>query len=233
MIILIPMAGEGQRFRAAGYTKPKPLINVLGEPMIKRVMDNIGYCGYYVLIAQLDHAAELREVLPDTSVVWINEKTSGAACTTLAAEKYINTSESLLIANCDQLVDNLGMAFMENWARCEEADGFLVTFCSQSPNHSYCKLDNRGWVTHVAEKDPVSHHANVGMYWWKHGSDYVEYCRQMIKKDIRTNGEFFICPVYNEAIADGKKILTCSVDGMHCLGTPEDLEAYVRDTMQV
>ena len=50
----------------------------------------------------------------------------------------------------------------------------------------------------------------------------------MIEKDIRTNGEFYVCPVFNELIGDGKRVYTYPVAEMKGLGTPEDLENYLK-----
>jgi hypothetical protein len=49
----------------------------------------------------------------------------------------------------------------------------------------------------------------------------------MIEKDIRTNGEFYVCPVFNEAIADGKKIRVKDIERMWGIGTPEDLNYFL------
>ena len=82
-------------------------------------------------------------------------------------------------------------------------------------------------VTEVAEKNPISDIATVGYYFWKHGSDFVKYAESMIEKNIRVNNEFYVCPVFNEAIKDGKKIRTFNTNGMWGLGTPEDLKTYL------
>jgi dTDP-glucose pyrophosphorylase len=81
----------------------------------------------------------------------------------------------------------------------------------------------------VAEKKPISDNATVGIYLWNKGSDYVKYAEQMISKNIRVNNEFYVCPVFNEAIVDGKKISTYEVDKMWGLGTPEDLVNFLEN----
>ena len=107
-------------------------------------------------------------------------------------------------------------------------DGGILTFKSNHPKWSYARLDN-GFVAEVAEKNPISDIATVGIYYWKHGKDYVKYAEQMISKNIRVNNEFYVCPVFNEAILDDKKIVTYDVDKMWGLGTPEDLEVFIHD----
>jgi hypothetical protein len=110
----------------------------------------------------------------------------------------------------------------------KNVDGGILTFQAYHPKWSYAKLDkNNNFVIEVAEKKVISKHASVGVYFWKQGSDYVKYAERMIKKKIRVNNEFYVCPVFNEAIKDKKKIIISQVQEMHGLGTPEDLNAYL------
>ena len=108
--IVIPMAGRGQRFTEAGYDKPKPLIDVVGVPMIKRVIDSLTLKNYYynfIFIALQEHLDEgLQEYLADKgTIIPLNHVTEGAACTTLMASKYIDNDYPLVIANCDQYLE--------------------------------------------------------------------------------------------------------------------------------
>ena len=107
------------------------------------------------------------------------------------------------------------------------ADGGIITFHATHPKWSFARLGEDGFVEEVAEKNPISNIATVGFYYWKHGSDFVKYAEQMVERDIRVNNEFYVCPVYNQAIEDGKKIRTFDVSGMWGLGTPQDLQYYL------
>ena len=109
------------------------------------------------------------------------------------------------------------------------ADGGIVTFKATHPKWSYAAVDDNGMVTEVAEKNPISDNATVGFYYWKHGKDYVECATDMIDRDIRVNGEFYVCPVFNQAVLNGQKIFTHEVEEMWGLGTPEDLDTFLRD----
>ena len=131
-----------------------------------------------------------------------------------------------MIANSDQFIkwNPLdAMYFITN----KKIDGAILTFKSSHPKWSFAKVDKNGFVTEVAEKKPISNDATVGVYFWNKGSDYVKYANKMIEKNIRTNNEFYVCPVYNEAILDKKKIINYEVDEMWGLGTPEDLNYYL------
>jgi len=96
------------------------------------------------------------------------------------------------------------------------------------PKWSYSKLDENGFVSEVAEKQVISQYGNTGIYYWKHGSDYVKYTEQMINNTSnRVNNEWYVAPVYNEAIKDNKKIRIKNVEKMWGLGDPESLVNFI------
>ena len=109
----------------------------------------------------------------------------------------------------------------------KNADGGIATFKSTHPKWSYAKINSNNLVSEVAEKKPISDVATVGIYYWKKGLDFVKYAEKMIEKNIRVNNEFYICPVFNEAIEDEKNIYAIPVKTMWGLGTPEDLQMYL------
>lgn len=232
--ILIPMAGAGSRFEKAGYTFPKPLIDVNGEPMIKVVSENLNMQANFIYIVQKSHREKynldtlLNLVSPNCKIVEVDGLTEGAACTTLLAKEYIDNDQPLIMANSDQFIEWDSNEFMYKMNETN-ADGGIVTFTSTHPKWSFAKLDENGFVTEVAEKNPISDIATVGVYFWKHGSDYVKYAEQMINKNIRVNNEFYVCPVFNEAIADDKKIRVFNIKKMWGIGTPEDLNYYLEN----
>jgi dTDP-glucose pyrophosphorylase len=234
MNVLIPMAGAGSRFQHAGYTFPKPLIDVKGKPMIQIVIDNLNIEATFIYVVQKSHREKfnldtlLNLITPGCKIVEVDGITDGAACTTLLAKQYINNDEPLLMANSDQFVEWDSNEFMYKMIE-QKADGGILTFHSTHPKWSFVKVDEYGYATEVAEKNPISDNATVGIYYWAKGSDYVKYTEQMIEKDIRVNNEFYVCPVFNEAITDGKKIKTFNIERMWGLGTPEDLKYYLEN----
>jgi HAD superfamily hydrolase (TIGR01509 family) len=234
--VLIPMAGAGSRFEKAGYTFPKPLIDVNGEPMIKVVSENLNLDANFIYIVQKSHREKynlntlLNLISPNCIIVEVDGLTEGAACTTLLAKKFINNDQPLIMANSDQFIEWDSNEFMYKMNETD-ADGGIVTFISTHPKWSFAKIDDNGYVTEVAEKNPISDIATVGVYFWKKGSDYVKYAEQMISKEIRVNNEFYVCPVFNEAISDSKKIRTFNIEKMWGIGTPEDLNYFLEKYM--
>lgn len=236
MNIVIPMAGRGSRFQTAGYTFPKPLIEVNQKPMIQVVVDNINMKGTYIFLVLKEHYDKyaLKYLLPlitapnKCEIVQVDHVTEGAACTVLLAKNLINTQDELMIANSDQWVEWDSEHFL-SYMRSRNADGGVLTFYSTHPKWSFAKIDElSNKITEVAEKRPISTSATVGIYYFKTGKHFVSAANQMIEKNVRVNNEFYVCPVYNEMIQDGKTILPYPVAEMKGLGTPEDLERFLK-----
>ena len=232
--ILIPMAGAGSRFSSAGYTFPKPLIEVNHKPMIQVVIENLNIKANFIYIVQKEHYEKynlkylLNLITPNCEIVQVDGVTEGAACTTLLAKEYINNNKHLVIANSDQFVEWDSNSFYYSMTN-DNLDGGMLTFKATHPKWSFAKLDENGYITEIAEKKPISDIATVGIYYWNKGSDYVKYAEQMIEKNIRVNNEFYVAPVYNEAILDGFKFKPYNISRMWGLGTPEDLKDFLEN----
>lgn len=241
--VVIPMAGNGSRFASAGYKDPKPFIPVFGRPMISWVVRNLGVDAAYTFIIRREFEETysatdyLRKICPDCSVIAIDAVTEGAACTVLKAKDTINTDAPLVVINSDQYIEfekdptsfQLLFDFLYSPEQKDIA-GVISTFDgNRHPKWSYAKTDERGIVTEVREKDPFSDHATTGLYVWRHGSDFVKYAEQMIEKNIRVNNEFYVVPVFNEAIADGKQFAISPCKRMWGIGVPEDLDYFLKN----
>ena len=233
--ILIPMAGRGSRFEEQGYTDKKPFIDVNGKPMIHRVIENLGMefdkeYMFIMICLQEDFDkydfTEFEKVIGHNSydVVILDDVTEGAAQTILQAKDLINDDTPLMTMNSDQLVD---WDIERLFEMCEQFDGVIPCFYGEGNAWSYARTLDNGYVQEVAEKKQISKYATAGYYYWKKGSDFVKYAEQMIKDNSRTNGEFYVAPVYNWAVKDGKRIGVFMVDKCYSLGTPEDLQEYL------
>ena len=233
--ILIPMAGRGSRFEEQGYTDKKPFIDVNGKPMIHRVIENLGMefdkeYMFILICLQEDFDkydfTEFEKVIGHNSydVVILDDVTEGAAQTVLTAKDLINDDTPLMTMNSDQLVD---WDIERLFEMCEQFDGVIPCFYGEGNAWSYARTLDNGYVQEVAENKQISKYATAGYYYWKKGSDFVKYAEQMIKDNSRTNGEFYVAPVYNWAVRDGKRIGVFMVDKCYSLGTPEDLQEYL------
>ena len=230
------MAGDSVRFKKAGYKNPKPFIEIAGKPMIKWVVDNIGIDGKYIFIVQKTHLQqyphiehELLKVAKNVEILTVDGRTEGATCTVLIAKESIDNNEPLLICNSDQWVDWDSKHFISFIER-KNSDGALLSFFSDSPKHSYAGYDyHTHLVTETAEKQVISNFAAVGIYYWKTGACFVECANTMIEKNIRTNNEFYLCPVFNELILNkGGKVHLYPVSEMRSMGNPEELDRFLK-----
>jgi len=232
MNIVVPMAGAGSRFVEAGYTFPKPLIDVNGKPMIQVVVDNLNIEGHYIFLVRKEHYEKydlkhmLQIIAPGCDIITVDKVTEGAACTVLLAKEFINNNDQLLIANSDQYIEWDSSHFMYMMQN-DYIDGGVPTFHNTHVKWSYAKVDSEGFIEEIREKTVISNHATCGIYHFKKGSDFVKYAEQMIKKDIRVNSEFYCAPVYNEAIQDGKKFKIYDINIMKGLGDPNDLMYFL------
>ena len=232
--VLIPMAGRGSRFADKGYVFPKPLIEVKGKPMIQLVVENLNIDANYTFIVLQEHIEKynidqmLRLIKPNSNIVITDGITEGAASTTLLSKEFINNEAPLIIANSDQFIEWNPSEVLYSFMN-KNVDGGILTFPATHPKWSYAKINNEGLITEVAEKNPISSHATVGVYFWKKGKDYVNSAEDMISKNIRVNNEFYVCPVYNQGIKVGKKFVINEIDKMWGIGTPEDLENFLRE----
>ena len=241
--IVIPMAGRGSRFANVGYELPKPLIEIHGRPMIEYVVKNIQpkeECRFIFICLQ-DHLKKynlrerLEKLAPTCAVVAVDQVTEGAACTVLLAQEFIDNEDPMMIANSDQYVD---IDINEYLDAMGQLDGLIMTMKAHDPKWSFVQYnDENGLVTLLREKEVISDEATVGIYNYKRGADFVYYAKKMIERNIRVNGEFYVAPVYNEMIEAGKKIGFYNIgiddEKMHGLGTPEDLEKFLKNVISL
>ena len=217
------MAGNGSRFANAGYENPKPMIDILGKPMFVHAVESIGLdFDDYIFITRKEHAItdSIKQWYPSATVIEIDKLTEGAACTVLLADPYVSNDDSVMVANCDQVI---------HW----DSDNFDLTqsgiiLCFHNPQReskwSFAQVDDNNIIQRVEEKNPISDWATTGHYYWKRWESYKDAVDHMICNNDKTNGEYYLCPVYNYTIGNTKMI---EVDRMHGIGTPEDLDAWL------
>jgi dTDP-glucose pyrophosphorylase len=232
MKLIMPMAGNGSRFSEAGYTEPKPLIQVNGTPMFAHAESCIDLdYDERIFIVRKEHDIKSRvlELYPDATVIELDYLTEGTACTLMTAREHFEDGSSIFVANCDQHIE-WDSQHAQHLIDSPSVSGLIPSFhCPEmDPKWSYAMVDDRQNVRRVAEKDPISAWATVGYYYWADGTQFIESVERMIQADDRTNGEFYTCPTYNytlklPAIGNVKHI---EVDTMQGIGTPEDITEY-------
>ena len=236
--VLIPMAGQGSRFKDVGYQDIKPMIKINNKTMVQIVIENIGIEAEYIFVVRKEDeisyniSQHISNHVKESKIIIQDEKQPGAASSSLLAKDLIDNDDHLVIANVDQYIEDDISAIIKSFI-LKGVDGGILTFDNSEAKWSYVKNNNFGVVDAVAEKNVISNEATCGIYFWNKGSDYVKYANQMIQKGIKTNNEFYICPVYNEAIEDSRLIISHKVKEMHGIGTPEDLDAFLQKNILI
>lgn len=236
--MLIPMAGEGSRFSKAGFSLPKPFISMNGKPMIQWVFENLSSADVsvnFICVLRTEHDRNFNikshlEALNDCiRVIYAEKLTEGAAATCLLAKELINNDVPLVIANSDQFIEWDASSFYAEVLTPGRQGTILCFHLPMELNDtkwSYAAVDREGNVLDVQEKKVISPHATVGIYAWNKGRDFVHSAEEMIRQNIRVNGEFYVAPVYNQGIAQGATYKLHHCKRMWGLGTPEDLEYF-------
>jgi dTDP-glucose pyrophosphorylase len=223
MAVIVPAAGEGSRFKTAGYTVPKPLILARGIPMISRVLDMFPREKTLVIGREAD--AELLRIIRGTTVVPIRKLTEGAAITVLCAEGQVFDDEPVFVVNSDNLI--LGVHNFIDFVDATFCDGAMITFHVEGGPWSYAK-ERHGEIVEVREKQPISNLATAGVYYFRSWRILRNAICQMVAANDRYNGEFYLAPAYNYLIRSGMVVrnFTINAHDFISLGTPEDLERY-------
>ena len=226
MKLVLPMAGNGQRFFDEGYILPKPLIDIKGIPMFKRVIENIGLSDDIICVVRQDHVEKYRidyfiqKEYPQATIHILESETEGAACTVMEAVQNLS-DQPFLVANCDQIMkwDKTGY----NEESKQFPGGMIHTFIPnhQIPKHSYVKLDDSGKLIELKEKEIISNIATVGVYQFGSVHKFLIAVDDMMAANDRTNNEFYLAPVYNY-LKDA--VGTWLVDEMIGMGTPDELK---------
>jgi len=233
--IIVPMARSGKRF--AAYPKPKPLIDVLGRPMIDRVLENLAPVGIpYKIVCVMRrslYTEEMAEIMDQhqASVVLLDQPTIGAMFTVQAARGVIISQTSpvitgpLVVAATDQLVDDGRIEQFYHESAASNWDGVSLTFpCSTIPTCSFCQVDETGRILRCAEKQQISCHANVGIYFFRNWDVWDYAFQKTIQYKMAYNDEYYVAPMYNFIYSSIHEVPASKV---HLLGTPAQLERYI------
>jgi len=231
MKLILPMAGNGQRFFDAGYDLPKPLIDIKGKPMFARVIENLWVNNAELTcIVRQDHVNDyeidkrILEHYPDANIIIIPGTTEGAACTVRLATNVLG-GEPMIVANCDQLMRWDPKEFYEKIDTNLYPGGLIPVFTPNhnEPKHSYCEVDKYGNLLQLKEKEIISDIATVGVYYFGDESKWIKAHEKQMDANDRTNNEFYLAPTYNYL---EENVGIHRIDEMIGMGTPEELNDF-------
>lgn len=237
--IIMPMAGEGSRFRDAGWTTPKPLIELKGKPLFVRAIESVKVDGAplkYSFIVRQEHIEKygidrsIRAILPEAMVYSVEKTTRGAVETCLVAEAGIADDDAIVVMDCDLEFDSAGYRRLIADALASPADkatgGALVSFESDLPRYSYAETDGSGRVLRTAEKEVISSHALCGAYFFASGREFKKIAHRLLNEPVMTKPEFYVSLLYNYLLKDGAPVWLAPMEMYRSYGTPEELAQW-------
>ena len=237
--IVMPMAGEGSRFKNAGWTTPKPLIELNEKPLFVRAIESVKVDGApmkYSFIVRKEHIdeygvdASIKAILPEANIFSVEKTTRGAVETCLIAESAIDDEDAVVVMDCDlEFRSDEYRRLIEaalNVPAAEACGGALVSFESDLPKYSYAEVGEDGLVKRTAEKEVISSHALCGAYFFASGREFKEAAHRLLNEPIMTKPEFYVSLLYNYLLKDGSPVRLAPMELYRSYGTPEELQQW-------
>lgn len=236
--LVIPMAGLGSRFSDAGYTVPKPLLDIHGAHMFQVVLANLVndfICKVVLIVPKIwnlsDDFRSLESALGiAVEVVEVEGLTDGPAGSVEMAKKHLDASLPVVTANSDQYLDADLTEFYGDVVSGQYA-GVILAMEDDDPKWSYAKVDETGKLMEVREKVVISNLATVGVYGFESASIMFDAIDRMRQDEASVNGEYYVGPSYNYILTEKGGVAVTNLgpvgDIMHGLGIPRDYESFM------
>lgn len=238
--IVMPMAGEGSRFAKAGWTTPKPLIELDGQPLFKHAISSVSAEGIqmkYSFIVRQEHIDNyaidkgIRSFLPEANIFSVLKTTRGAVETSLMAESAIADEDAIIVMDCDlefrskEFLKIIKLILSEPVEK--SSGGALVSFESDQPKYSYAELGEDGLVKRTAEKEVISSHALCGAYFFSTGKEFRQIAHRLLDEPEFKKPEYYVSLLYNYMLEKGEKVYLAPMEEYYSYGTPEELKRYL------
>lgn len=233
--IILAMAGRGSRFANAGFTTPKPLIEVDGMPMFLKALsslDNIQANKHYTIIIRAEHekeynlTARLKDALPEANVVITDEEPTGALSDAYRAKPHLKPNQGIILLDCDLWFSSQPYYDMvqDSLSGTSNIAGGLLTFEADSPKYSYAEVDENWIVKRTAEKKVISNRAITGAYYIASTEKFIEAADELLARPLSDEmPEYYVSHIYNVLLEKGGAIKATPVEQFASFGTPEEL----------
>lgn len=243
-ITLIPMAGNGQRFKEEGFRTTKPLIMVGKKNMLQRAYECLPKSNLGIFLPrESDYKKHpisklINKLVKRNVIIPIKKNTKGQAITCLFAKKYLLENKELFIASCDY-EHHYNFNKWNEILQDKTIDGAIWTYRMKSgiiknpSSFAYCQVsnDDKKTVVKIIEKKTISPKPEndplvTGTFWLRQSKDILYAIETMINEDILVNGEYYVGTSINQLIKKGKKIVIFDVDSWISFGDPFELKIY-------
>lgn len=233
MNIIIPIGGTNKKNSETEYIKS--LQEIERKTILQYVFESLQSINadHFIVVIKREDANKyhldniVRLLRPEAEVIIAEGETMGAACTCMLAVDKLAMDEPLIITGSDQVL-TLPAKNISDFFESKGWDGGTVIFNDVHPRWSYVRLDENEFVVEAAEKRPISQHATAGFYYFKKAKTFLECAQTMIMKNASVNGQFFVCPVFNEMILRQMKIGVYKIDKeqYYSFGHDSGIDAY-------
>ena len=237
------MSGFGERFLRAGYTVPKPLIEVEGKPIIAHVLDMFPGETHIIFICNQEHlnSTSMAEVLnnycPSGQIIGIKPHKLGPVYAVTQAFESIDEDQATIVNYCD-FTCYWDFAHFKQWLQEHKPDGCVPAYRGFHPhslgrtNYAFMRVEN-GWMQEIQEKKPFTENkmdefASSGTYYFSEGRLMKHFFAELVAKDESVNGEFYCSVAYNLMVEAGLLVSVYELQHFMQWGTPEDLTEYIR-----
>ena len=238
--IVIPMAGHGKRFKDAGISKPKFMIEVKDKTLFEWSLDSlpVEISRKIIFVCLEEHEKKfkvskfIKNIMKNRypkinyELIYLEKTTRGQVETVLHAKQLIDSENLLVIYNIDTYFVSTRLKSKILTLKNQNVDGVLGCFTSDDENLSFVELNKKGFVKRVREKEKISNLASTGLYIFSNGRQFIEAAEEMIKNDIKVKGEFFVSEIYNVLLKSGKKFVADIAEEFIPFGTPEDIKKF-------
>ena len=227
MKILIPLGGVGKRFSDANYTTPKPLIKVLGKPILFWVIDNLNlseddelYITYNESLDKHNLGNIIQSKYPHIKTKSVPNTRGAAETIRLAIEHFFQEDDRLVVLDGDTFYEE------DVLSKARLIDNGVMYFNSTDPKpiYSYIRLSGNR-ITEIREKEKISDNANSGCYVFESLTNLHNY---LLKMDC-TQGEVYTSQVIRDMINDGCEFRGMSVSNFYVLGTPQHIVEFSKN----
>jgi len=237
--VVIPMAGQGMRFKNIGITKPKFMIEVKNKTLFEWSINSLPLeiSKQIIFICLNEHKKfNIEQFIKkimfkkcpklNYKIIYIQNITRGQAETILHAKKWIDPNNTLMIYNIDTHFNSTRLKLKILTLKNKNIDGLLGCFESNDEKLSFIELDNQGTVKLIKEKEKISNIASTGLYIFSHAEDFFNASETMIKNNIIIKNEFYVSEIYNILLKSGKKSEVDIAEEFIPFGTPDDIKKF-------
>ncbi len=222
MKVIIPLGGLGTRLRPHTYTRPKPLINVAGKPMLSHIVDKFATLPVKEYIFVVGYLGEqIAQYVKNTYTFparFVEQKEAiGQAHALWLCREFVDGPLLMIFGDTlfDADVSELARSPRDNLAYVKEVD--------DPRRFGVARLRADGSVERFVEKpDSLDNRlAVIGMYYYADGPRLMRACEELMARRIQTRGEYFVADANNLMIDQGDRFVTRAVDVWLDTGKPE------------